>query len=392
MASHPNVSSTATGLSDSVFSRLAARAKEMSGDITPLHVGDTYLEPPACAQSETLSTTDHPGLHQYAPVRGTRQLLDAICQRIEARHQRTVPANQIQVVSGATSGISIVCQTLLDPGDEVLLPSPFWPLVRGIIRARGAVAVEIPIMHRLQEAELDIEAELSKKLSDKTRALYINTPHNPTGTLLSPEQIRTMLHFAHKHNLWVIADEAYQDLYFGDLPPKATWTYEEARGRTIACHTLSKSYGLAGARIGYIHSDNKDALRAIRGVQTFQTYCAPKPMQTLGAKALLEGNDWTKRALEGYRACAQTIADTLSIPMAQGGTFLFFDASKYMPETGQEGALPFLERALEKTRILFTPGSACGTDFHDWVRVCFSSAPHEKVAAAMARFKAEFNV
>ena len=281
----PALSTTTKGLSDRVFAVLLPRIQAHRGTLHALHVGDTYLDPPEVAFSERVTMADHPRMHSYAPPQGLPELLDAIQDRLRTRFHTEVPAEAIQVTLGATGGINVACHALLDPGDEVLLPSPFWPLIRGIIQARGAVPVQIPLYTRLGDADFDVEASLEAAVTPKTTAIYLNSPNNPTGAILSEDDLAAVARVAERHNLWVLTDEVYEELTFGDTPPPCAWSRLDLAHRTIATHSLSKAYGLAGARLGYIHGPT-EVMRTIRGLQTFMTYCAAKPMQYAGARAL----------------------------------------------------------------------------------------------------------
>lgn len=379
MPRHPHVASTTETLSSRVFSGLAAKASRMrkaGRTVYDLSVGDTYHEPLEAARAEAQTTAEHPGLHSYAPPRGMPALLEAVSERL-ATLGREVPRDRIQIMSGATSGLSVVCETILDPGDEVLLPSPFWPLIRGIIASRGAVPVQIPLVDRLDR--LDVRAALEEAISERTVALYVNTPHNPTGRVLPTSVVDTMVEVARAHDLWLITDEAYQDLYFGERP-QPIWARDDVQDRYIACHTLSKSYGLAGARVGYTHGP-ASVMEAIRGVQTFATYCAPRPMQVGAVRALREGESWIEQRREEYAAAGRLTAQALGIEPPAGGTFLLFDASPYLRD-GEEDAMGFLDRCLDRG-VLLTPGVSCGEAYARWVRVCFTSVPPAELEAAL---------
>lgn len=382
MPRHPSSSRTSLSLSDQVFSRLAARARERSEPVAPLHVGDTYRPPIPEAQAQAQLTEEHTKLHGYAPVQGLPELISAFQERVQSAHGVSLEPQNIQVMSGATAGLSVVITALLDPGDEVLLPSPFWPLIRGIIARRGAVPVQIPFFDRFEDPDFDVEAILEAKITPKTAALYINTPHNPTGAILPPRVIEAMLRVAARHDLWVLSDEAYEEIFFGEDRPKPVWTYPNAEGRTIANHTLSKSYGLAGARIGFAHGPS-EVMKVIRSSQTFGTYCAPRPMQTAATQALLHGDGWLEEARRLYGEAAKLSADAIGVEAPAGGTFLFFDASKWL-NAGDTSALPFLERALD-AGVLLTPGSACGEAYQNWVRLCFTSVPIDELRAALEK-------
>ncbi len=368
-------------LSSRVFSGLATKAARMRADGETVHmlsVGDTYEEPPEVARVDGLTTDTLEGIHKYAPPAGLPQLLEAASDRTE-RLGRRVPVERLQVMNGATAGLSVITETLLDVGDEVLLPSPFWPLIRGIIAKRGATPVQVPIMHALGSE--DVEAALEAAVTERTVALYVNTPHNPTGAVAPAAAEEAFVRVATKHDLWLILDEAYQDLHFGE-PRPPLWTRDDVQERYVACHTLSKSYGMAGARVGYAHG-SEAVTGALRGVQAFSTYCAPTPMQVAGARALAEGDEFLARRRELFAQAGRETAEVLGIDPPAGGTFLFFDATPYLRE-GESDALPFLGRCLD-AGVLMTPGAACGADFGSWVRICFTSEPLDEHRDALQR-------
>jgi N-succinyldiaminopimelate aminotransferase len=380
MPRHPRLATSAAGLSDRVYSALADRAKRREGPLYPLHVGDTWLEPLPAARAEAQLTAEHPRLHNYAAVQGEPVLLDAIARRLARRHGADVDRDAVQVMPGATTGLAVAIAALLDPGDELVLPSPFWPLIRGITQSRGCVPVEVPFFTRLDEPGFDPEEALERAVTPRTAALYVNTPHNPTGAVLSRAVVAAIGRVAIRHDLWVIADEAYEDLAYG-AAAVPIWRDPALRDRTVAMHTLSKSYALAGARVGYAHGP-PDAMQAVRGAQVFLAYCAAKPMQLAGARALDEGDAWLAQTRELYAQAAGTVGDALGIPAPPAGTFAFFDAAPYL--RAGEGLPGFLERCME-AGVLVTPGAAAGRDFASWVRLCFTAVPPDDLRQALRR-------
>jgi len=378
----PHASLTTETLSGSVFGSLLSRAKARGGSIHPLHVGDTYKQPIPEARAEAQLISEHAGLHRYAPPQGMPELIDAVVARERQRSGLELTRDDVQIMSGATAGLSVIANTILDPGDEVLLPSPYWPLIRGIIASRGAVPVELPCFHRALTQ--DLEAQFEARVTPRTVALYLNSPHNPTGRVLPLEALEALLRVVLRHDLWVICDEAYEELHF-DSRPTPLWAHEALRDRAIVSHTFSKSYGMAGARVGYVHAPPR-VMRALRGVQTFLTYCAPRPMQ-LGALACLRhGQGFLEECRRDYALAGARAAEVLGVAPPEGGTFLFFDASPYL-SSADETSQPFLERCVDQG-VLLTPGSACGADFARWVRICFSvEAPDdfEQALAGVAR-------
>ncbi len=381
MPRFPATTPTAEGLSDRVFGALATRARARGGRVHALQVGDTWLEPPAVMRAEAARTAEHPRLHGYAPVQGEPALLAAITAHLARRGGVEVDVEQVQVTCGGTAGLSVVVQALLDPGDEVLLPSPFWPLARGIVASRGAVPVQVPLFTRLDAPGFDVEAALERAVTPRTAAVYLNTPNNPTGRVLPPAALAAFARVAARHDLWVLCDEAYEELWSGDTPPVSAWALPALRARAVAVHTLSKGYAFAGARVGFVHGP-PEAMRAVRAVQTFHSYCAPRPLQLGAARGLREAGGWVAQARRAYREAGARAADALGVPRPEGGTFLFLDVARAL-RPGEDGCAPFLERALD-AGVWLTPGTACGRDFPRHVRLCFTAVPPRELDDALA--------
>jgi N-succinyldiaminopimelate aminotransferase len=380
MPRYPGHAASAEGLSDQVFGQLLQKSQAHGGKVYPLHVGDTYLDPLPAARAEAQKTSERVRLHNYAPVQGEPELLDAILGKVQRRSGVALERECVQVMAGATAGLGVICAALLEPGDEVLLPAPFWPLIRGAIKLRGARAVEVPVFTELHAPGFDPVRALEQAITERTVAIYLNSPHNPTGAMLPEAIVARIADLAVRRDLWVLTDEVYEDLWFTQ-PPASIWARPELRDRAIATHSVSKAYGLAGARVGFSHGP-APIMQVIRGVQTFYSYCAPRPMQLGAARALAEGDSWLAEARACYRDAARAAADTLRIPPPEGGTFLFFDARPYLRQG--ETLMGFLERCLE-AGVMLTPGSASGQAYGDWARLCFTTVPRPELDAALAQ-------
>jgi N-succinyldiaminopimelate aminotransferase len=380
MPRHPRVAPSAAGLSHDVYSALVERARGRPGPVHPLHVGDTWLDPLPAARAEAQRSADHPRLHGYAPVQGEPALLDAIRRRLASRHGADVDPACLQVMPGATTGLAIVVHALLAPGDELVVPSPFWPLIRGIATARGCSAVEVPFFTRLGEPDFDPESALERAIGPRTAAIYVNAPNNPTGRLVPDAAADAIASVARRHDLWVIADEAYEDLvHVGEHRP--LWRRPELAGRVVVTHTLSKSHALAGARVGYTHGP-LEAMRVVRAVQFHESYCAARPMQLAAARALEAGDAWVAETRAAYGDAGRAAAAAVGVPPPEAGTFLFFDAAPHF--TDGERIDGFLERCLD-AGVLLTPGLSCGRDFETWVRLCFTAVPPDALEDALRR-------
>lgn len=385
MPRFPHAASSAQSLSDRVFGHLVRRSSTVEL-VYPLHVGDTYLEPLEASRAEFQTTASRPRLHNYSPVQGEPELLEAIIGKVARRSGVTLQSTNLQVMAGATAAMGVICNALLEPNEEVLLPAPFWPLIRGIIRGRGAKAVEVPLFTRLREPGFDPVAAIEAAITERTAAIYLNSPHNPTGMQLPAAAVAGIAQLAERHNLWIICDEVYEDVWFGSAAPESIWARPDFAPRTVATHSVSKAYGLAGARVGYTHGPEA-AMETIRSVQTFYSYCAPRPMQFGAARALSHGDEWLANMRQTYGRAGRAAAQALQIPEPDGGTFLFFDLQPYLRRG--ETATELLERCVD-AGVMLTPGNACGADFGNWARLCFTSVPEPQLLEALARLRSVF--
>ncbi|MDB4987902.1 MAG: succinyldiaminopimelate aminotransferase apoenzyme [Myxococcaceae bacterium] len=381
MPRYPRFSEAAAGLSAQVYTSLLGVAQASGREVFALNVGDTHLEPPECASVSALAAERFAGIHRYAEVRGEPALLDAIVFDL-ARRGRPVAREHIQVTPGGTAGLDLACRALLKPGDEVLLLAPYWPLIRGIVSATGAIGVELPIFTELARPDFDLRSVLEDALTPRTAAVYVNSPNNPTGVVLSAAHVDELAAFTRAHDLWLLSDEAYERLSYVEPDPPAIWMHALLRARSVVLHTLSKSYGLSGARVAYLHGPEA-AMTAIASLSTFANYCAARPMQVAAARALRshEGERWVQQARASYRDAAERTAKALRVTTPDSGTFVFFDLR---PHLGHGETAHDLLRRIAQAGVVLTPGSAAGHVYRDWARLCFTCVPTAALGRALA--------
>ncbi len=356
-------------MSGSVYSALAERLKQLEGEVYPLHVGDTWMEPPEGCRMEDLRVTDHPGLHRYAPVQGHPALLDAIVEHVRAHVGLPTERSQVLVTTGATGGLGAMMGALLAPGEEVLLLAPYWPLIAGIVRSFHGVPVPVPFLG-LNSAEELIEA-LRARLTERTVALYLNTPNNPTGQVLSRAWMEALAEFARREGLWLLTDEVYENyVYTGEH----IYARSLAPERTLSAWSFSKSYGMAGNRCGWVIGPT-EAMEQLRKVSTHAFYSAPTAAQIAGMRALQgPGTQWAAKAAAQYADTGRKVAARLGMPPPEGSTFLFVDVARHLDERGLPG---FLERCVEN-RLLVAPGPSFGP-FPHHIRLCFTCSPPDVI-------------
>ncbi len=350
-----------------------ARFDSVSRPAVPLHVGDTWIPPFEGGRMQDLRESDHPGLHRYAETRGLPELVDAVVDKVRERNGLSCERESVLVGAGATGCLAAAVGMLAAPAEEVRILAPFWPLIRGIVQAFRAVPVEVPFYDRVDSAEAAVEA-LEQRLSERSVALYVSSPSNPTGRVLPRAWLEALAEWARRRDLWLISDEVYEDyVYRGEHYSCAAAAPE----RTLTVFSFSKAYGMAGNRTGYLVGP-PDAIVGAHKISTHTAYQAPTAGQVAGLRALRRGAQWVERARQRYREAGEATARALGLPPPEGSTFLFLDVRERLDERGIDG---FLADCLDDG-VALAPGRSCGVDYEGWVRLCYTSAPPEEVEKA----------
>jgi len=359
-----------------VFSKLTHRIAERGDDVFPLHVGDTWMEPFEGGRMEDLSVREHPGMHRYGETQGIPELLDAIAEKVRKRNALPVERSAVLVTAGATGALGAAIGMLAAPREEILIAAPFWPLIRGTIQAFRATPVEVPLYAHAADPDAAVAA-VKARLGPKSVALYVSSPSNPTGRVLTPEVLEALAILAREEGLWLLSDEVYEDyVYRGEHVSLGRFAPE----RTLTAFSFSKAYGMAGNRTGYLVGP-PDAIAHARKLATHTFYHAPTAGQLAALRALQRGDPWVAKARALYRAAGEDAARTLGVDAPEGACFLFLDVAACLDARGLEG---FLEDCLDDGVVL-TPGASCGSGFDGCVRLCFTAAPPERVAEGVRR-------
>src|ERR1700674_109826 len=343
MPRHPHFSPSVAEISGAVYSALAHRLAGFQGEVYPLHVGDTWMEPPAGCRMEDFSVAEWPGMHRYAPPQGIPALLDALVE--QARRRTGVPTERanVLVTTGATGGLGAVAGAIVQPGDEVLLLAPHWPLIAGIVRSFHGVPVEVPFFDIADSPESAVEV-VSAHLRERSIALYLNTPSNPTGQVIPRPVVEALVAWAERHDLWILADEVYEDYQYEG---EHTYTRPLAPDSTFAVHSFSKAYGMAGNRCGYVIGPAA-AMPELRKVGLHSFYSTPTASQLAAVRVLGDpGRAWIEQAREQYR------------------------------RVDGRGLGGLLEDCVERG-LFVAPGASFGP-YPTHVRLCFTAAPPDVV-------------
>ena len=346
------------------------------GPLFPLHVGDTWMEPAPGARLEDLREADFPGLHRYGPTGGIAPLVDAIARKLREQNGLAVEREQVLVTAGATSGLACAVSALCDPGEEVLICAPFWPLIRGIVRAQRGTPVEVPFFDRVATAA-EAVAALDARVTPRTVAVYFSNPSNPSGRVLAPDQVEALAGWARARDRGILSDEVYEEfVYRGEHVSTARFAPE----RTLSAFSFSKTYGMAGNRVGYL-AGPAAAIAEAHKVSVHSAYHAPTAAQLAALRALEGGAEWVKGARESYARVGREAAALLGLPAPEGSCFLFVDAAARLDERGLPG---FLADCFADG-VVVAPGASAGEAYGSWVRLCYTVLPPDAALEGVQR-------
>jgi aspartate/methionine/tyrosine aminotransferase len=279
----------------------------------------------------------------------------------------------------------IASQLLVDPGDRVVEVVPLWPNLQEIPKILGARVETVALEFKPSGWELDIE-NLLGELKPGTKALYLNSPNNPTGWTVTAEQQRTILEHCRKHGIWILADDAYERLYFGEggVAPSFLDIAEEG-DRVISANTFSKSWLMTGWRLGWLVVP-RGLVADLGKLIEYNTSCAPVFVQRAGIVALKEGEPIIARSLSRYRKARNFLVaelrklDRLQVAVPDGTMYAFIRIE------GVDDSLAFCKKLVREVGLGLAPGSAFGPEGEGFVRWCFA-ASEEKLAEGVERLK-----
>jgi aspartate/methionine/tyrosine aminotransferase len=318
----------------------------------------------------------------YTHNLGIPELREALSAYISRLHRKT-PADAIVVTSAGVNALMLASQLLVDPGDRVIEVVPLWPNLLEIPRILGAHVTTVPLAFSTSGWKLDLD-RLLEALKPGTRALYLNSPNNPTGWVITREEQRAVLEHCRRHGIWIFADDAYERLYFGagDVAPSFLHLMEE-EDRVISANTFSKSWLMTGWRLGWLVVP--PALTADLGkLVEYNTSCAPVFVQRAGIAALKDGEPVVARTVARFRKARDFLLENLkTIPGVQaavpdGAMYAFFRVE------GMSDSLAFCKRLVREQGLGLAPGAAFGPEGEGYVRWCFA-ASEDRLAEGVAR-------
>ena len=368
--------------SETAFEAAArARALQESGrDIIHLHLGEPDFDTPANITEAAKRALDDGQTH-YAPPPGVPALREAVANDFTARRGVTVDPDRVVVTPGAKPIMAFALMALVQPGDEVIVPDPGFPIYESMTRFMGATPVPIGLRPE-NDFRMDL-AELRSLVTPRTRMIFINSPQNPTGGVLPREDIEGIAEVAMAHDLVVLADEIYSRILY-DGEHHSILEFDGMAERTIVLDGLSKTYAMTGWRLGY-------GILPLELVPVFERLmintvsCTATYAQIAAAEALNGPQDEVDAMVREFRARRSVIVDGLnalpgvSSPMPSGAFYAFPDVSG----TGLDGKT-FADRLLAEVGVSVLAGTAFGQQAAGSIRVSYANS-QVNLRTALAR-------
>lgn len=348
----------------------ATQRRRAGDDIVMLSIGEPQIATPEAIVDVAVESL-RAGRTKYAIGRGEPALLDALAERYTKRSGRAVGTDQVTFFPGSHTALYALCQTLLEAGDHILVPEPFYAAYEGIIRASRAEIVSVPLRPE-NRFHLEIAA-LEEAVTPQSRALILNNPHNPTGAVLSPQRVREVAEFCRRHDLWLISDEAYEaHLYAGEF--LSPFDLAEHAERTAIIASLSKSHAMTGWRCGWAIGSS-ELIKSVVAVSEAMMFGAQPFLQDATAYALTHDFEQLDRMIADYARRARLVvellerSDAVTCHMPQGGIFVMVDV-RATGVTGED----FAWRLLEERDIATMPGESFGASGGGHIRVALTAS------------------
>ena len=366
----------------SVTLAITAKAKEMKEDgidVISFGAGEPDFNTPQNIINAAIKAMEE-GNTKYTNVNGILPLREAICKKFNEDNGLIYKPSQIVVSTGAKQSLANAFLAILNPGDEVIVPNPYWVSYPELIKLADGKPV---FVESNETSSYKFTKEnLEKVVTEKTKAIILNTPNNPTGTIYNKEELIEIAEFAKKHDLIIVSDEMYEKLiYDGEKHISIASISDDAYERTIVINGLSKSYAMTGWRLGYCGATEKIS-RLMTNIQSHMTSNVCSITQYAAIEALNGPQDKVKEMIVEFERRRNYMSKTLeemnnlSIIKPQGAFYIMINIDKCLGKeiNGEKiiDSMDFSAKLLEHEKVAVIPGKAFGLD--NYVRVSYATS------------------
>jgi aspartate/methionine/tyrosine aminotransferase len=364
--------------------RTLANAGMGRNDVLPFWFGESDLPTPLFIR-EAAATAAMEGRTFYTHNLGRPDLRAALSAYLTRLHSVQIGIERLAITNSGVSALMVAAQTVIGPGDRVVVVAPVWPNVVEIPRVLSAKVETVSLVPEQGRWRLDLD-QLIDALKPGVRALFLNSPNNPTGWTLPAKDRAPILDHCRRHGIWLIADDVYERLSF-DAPAAPSFLQLAGEDdRVISTNSFSKAWRMTGWRMGWMVLPPA-LLDAVGVLLEYNTSCAPDFVQSGAIAALNHGEAAIEELRTELSASRDQVIDGLralpgvEAPQPDGGMYAFFRIE------GHGDSMALARDLIDKAGLGLAPGSAFGEEGRGWLRWCFAARP-EKNAEGLARLKA----
>lgn len=372
-------------LAESKIREVANAGFDVEG-VAPFWFGESDQPTPDFIRAAAIAALNN-GRTFYTHNMGTADLRGAIADYMRARRGVNLRGERVAVTSSGVSGLMLSAEALISPGDRVAVVTPVWPNLVEIPRIMNADVTTVPLSIEDGRWSLDLDRALSLITPD-TRALYINSPGNPTGWVIRPEAQAVLLDHCRRLGVWIIADDVYERLSYlaeDGLAPSFL-SIADPEDRLISVNSFSKAWRMTGWRLGWMIAP-KALMNDLGKLLEFNTSCAPDFVQAAGVTALREGEGFVAEFRQDLKAKRDRLfaglagIDGVETILADGGMYLFLRIE------GLSDSVAAAKALIRDAKLGLAPGAAFASEGEGWLRWCFA-ATNEKLDEGLRRFRA----
>ncbi len=340
-------------------------------DVVSLCLGEPNFDTPSHIVEAAKKALDQ-GLTHYTPHAGIVELRQALTDKYGREYGLEYSVDNVMITVGAMEALYLAMVTTVNPGDEIIVPDPCFPAYLGQVMMLGAKAVPVPVR---EENEFKLQADdIEKVITSKTKAILLNSPSNPLGSMLEKEDLEALAKVALRHNLVVLSDEVYEKIIYDGRFHYSIAQLPGMKERTIIINSFSKTYAMTGWRIGYLLA-NKEIVQHMPKIQEGIASCVAAFVQKAAISALKGPDEPIKQMVNDYYRRRSILIDGLNqIPgfhcQKSPATFYAFPSIKAFGKTSQE----FAEELLREARVVTVPGSAFGSMGEGFLRLSFANS------------------
>jgi len=391
------ISKKYSSISASITLAITAKAKQLikeGKDIKSFGVGEPDFQTPKAIREEAIFSINNRSIG-YTASSGIIELKEAICKKFKDDNNINYKPSNIVVSNGAKHSLFNTIQALVNPGDEIIVPSPYWVSYIELVKMAGGV----PVVLETKEAdgfEVDVKA-LEKLITPKTKAIIINSPNNPTGAVYSDDILKSIANTAIKEDLYIIADEIYEVLLYGSTHNSIVTLVPEVKDRTIIINGVSKAYAMTGWRIGYL-ACHASLAETIGNIQSHATSNPNTVAQYASVKALTMDKKVVNEMVEVFAKRRDFMYESinkinhLSCKKPKGAFYIMINIKEVLGKTLQgkkiESSMDFANFLLDEALVAVIPGIGFGVD--EFIRVSYAT-DMETIKEGLNRINAAIN-